>query len=109
MHDALRHFSVDFRSKDWLQQQDDNQLTDHFLTLCSDIFEENNEKSFNFYLPRLKNIAKIIFQKSMYLMNIITKSSFKQLLTDWRLITKTKYFIFMITKQTQQLQIIIWN
>ena len=86
MHDALRHFSVDFQ----LQQQDDNRLTDHFLTLCSDIFEENNEKSFNFYLPRLKNIAKIIFQKSMYLMNIITKSSFKQLLTDWRLITKTK-------------------
>ncbi len=123
MHDTLRHFSVDFRSKDWLQQQDDNQLTDHFLTLYSDIFDENNEKSFNFYLPRLKNIAKIIIQlernakmmiersfvKSMCSMNIITKSSFKELLTDWRLIIKTKQFIFTITKQTQQLQIIIWN
>ena len=62
MHDALRRFSVDFRSKDWLQQQDDNQLTDHFLKFCSDIFDENNEKSFNFYLPLLKNIAKIIIQ-----------------------------------------------
>ena len=104
MHDALRHFSVDFRSKDWLQQQDDNQLTDHFLTLCSYIFDENNEKSFNFYLPRLKNIAKIIIQleqnaknddrevfcENLCLMNITTKSSFKQLLTDWRMITKTK-------------------
>lgn len=62
MNDTLRCFSVDFRSKDRLQQQDDNQQTDHFLTLCSYIFEENSEKSFNFYLPLLKNIAKIIIQ-----------------------------------------------
>ena len=31
------------------------------------------------------------------------KIKFQALLTDWRLIIKTKQFIFTITKQTQQL------